>query len=236
MSTYETTLTAREAVAEGTMAFHFAKPAGFVFKPGQAIELILNGGGERMAHAFSLVCAPFERDLVVTTRMRDSAYKRTLKALPIGAAVHIDGPFGALTLHQDRARPAVFVAGGIGITPFVSMLRQATRDRLAQRLVLVYSNRRPEDSAFLAELQRLERENDHFRLVATMTEMAASKHQWHGETGFVDDSLLKRITGSLAAPIFYLVGPPAMVEAMRETLEGLGVVDTDIRSEAFYGY
>jgi ferredoxin-NADP reductase len=236
MSTYETTLTAREAVAEGTMAFHFAKPAGFVFKPAQAIELILNGGGERMAHAFSLVCAPFERDLVVTTRMRDSAYKRTLKALPIGAAVHIDGPFGALTLHQDRARPAVFVAGGIGITPFVSMLRQATRDRLAQRLVLVYSNRRPEDSAFLAELQRLERENDHFRLVATMTEMAASKHQWHGETGFVDDSLLKRITGSLAAPIFYLVGPPAMVEAMRETLEGLGVVDTDIRSEAFYGY
>jgi len=88
--------------------------------------------------------------------MRDSAFKRTFKSVRIGAPVQLEGPFGSLTLHNNRARPAVFIAGGIGITPFMSILRQAAKDQLHQRLLLLYSNRRPEDAAFLAELQRLE--------------------------------------------------------------------------------
>jgi ferredoxin-NADP reductase len=122
-------LASKVAVADGTMAFHFAKPPGFTFKPGQAIDVVLGDprGGDRR-HTFSLVSAPFEDELVVATRMRDSPFKRALGELEDGGAARLDGPFGSLTLHNDRSRAAVFIAGGIGITPFMSMLRQAAHD------------------------------------------------------------------------------------------------------------
>jgi len=240
MSACETRLEGREEIAEGTMAFHFAKPRDFSFKPGQAIDIILgypSGPDAPSArHTFSIVSAPFEGELVVATRMRDSAFKRTLKSLAIGAPIKLDGPFGSLTLHGKQARPAVLIAGGIGITPFISMLRQAAHDQLPQRLLLLYSNRRPEDAAFLAELQQLERQNKAFRLVATMTQMGKSTWPWAGQTGVIDEALVKQVVGELSQPIYYLAGPPAMVEAMRQTLNFAGADDDDIRGEEFFGY
>lgn len=239
MPTYPVKLAGGEQVAEGTMAFRFEKPAGFSFKPGQAIALELidpPAGDGQSRRTFSLVSAPFESTLAVATRMRDSAFKRALKALPAGGAIKLQGPFGDMTLHEDRARPAVFIAGGIGITPFMSISRQAAKDQLPQRLLLLYSNRRPEDAAFLAELQQLEQENKNFRLVATMTEMSKSARKWDGETSFVNADLVKRVVGDLAAPIYYVVGPPAMVEAMQEVLSRAGVAEDNIRTEEFYGY
>ena len=238
MSVYEANLKGHLAVAEGTMAFRFSKPDGFVFKAGQAIRLeLIDPPAEagQSSRTLSLVSAPFEQELVVATRMRDSAFKRALKALPDGASIRIDGPFGDLTL-GDTERPAVFIAGGIGITPFMSMLRQAAEDRSPQHLFLAYSNRRPEDSAFLDELQGLDRQNNHFHLMATMTDMSKSARKWSGETGFVDADMLKRFVGDLAAPIYYIVGPPAMVEAMQRTLGGAGIAEDKIRTEEFYGY
>ena len=104
-----------------------------------------------------MVSPPFEDRLMVATRMRDSAFKRALKRIPLGTTVKIDGPSGSLTLHKNSSKPAVFLAGGIGITPFLSIVRQAAKDKLPHRLHLFYSNRRPEDAPFLdtpTELQR----------------------------------------------------------------------------------
>ena len=168
--------------------------------------------------------------------MRDSAFKRALKSLPIGAPAQLDGPFGSLTLHNNRARPAVFIAGGIGITPFMSILRQAARDQLPHALLLLYSNRRPEDAAFLSELQELERQNKRFRLIATMTQMNKSGQPWDGETHMIDEELVKKVSRDLSAPIYYVARPPAMIEAVRQTLNRAGVDDDHIRSEDFLGY
>lgn len=238
MPSYQVKLAGREQLAEGTLAFRFEKPAGFSFKAGQAVVLELldppPGEGQKR-RTFSLVSAPFENALVIATRMRDTAFKRALKALPDGASMRLVGPIGQFTL-ADAARPAVFIAGGIGITPFMSMLRQAARDHSPRRLLLLYSNRRPEDAAFLGELQELERQNGNFRLFATMTDMSNSARKWDGETGFVNADLIKRCVGELIAPVYYVVGPPAMVVAMQETLRGAGVSEDDIRSEEFYGY
>lgn len=118
----------------------------------------------------------------------------------------------------------------------MSILRQAANDKPSQRLLLLYSNRRPEDAAFLAELQQLEPLNKNFRLVATMTEMSQSNRSWEGETRMIDEDLVKGVVGELAAPIYYLAGPPAMVEAVRKTLNHAGIDDDDIRSEEFFGY
>jgi ferredoxin-NADP reductase len=240
MTTMPVHLQRREEVASDTMAFHFDKPAGFDFKPGQAIDLVLAdpslSATDSARHAFSIVSAPHERELVVATRMRDSAFKNALSRLPIGGAAEVDGPFGSLTLHNKRDRAAVLVAGGIGITPFMSMLRHAAHIAPQQRLVLLYANRRPEDSAFLSELQRLEGENHHFRLVATMTRMRQSRLPWTGETGAIDEALLKRIGAELPDPIYYVAGPPAMVGGLQAALERAGVDSDDVRSEEFHGY
>lgn len=240
MTTHEVKLTRRDEIAAGTMAFHFEKPAGFSFRPGQAVDIVLlnRSGGDAHSprHTFSLVSAPFQDELTVATRMRDSEFKRALRALPIGSPAGVQGPFGSLTLHNDRARPAVLIAGGIGITPFMSILRQAARDQLSQRLVLLYSNRRPEDASFLAELQQLEAQNGNFRMIATMTEMSGSGRPWEGRTGLIDEALVKRVARELAAPIYYLTGPPSMVEGVRQTLGRAGINDDDMRSEEFFGY
>src|SRR5713226_4812609 len=125
MAAFESQLTGREEVAEGTMAFHFSKPAGFDFKAGQSMTVALVDPPETDAKGnrrnFSIVSAPFERDLMIATRMRDTAYKRVLKTMPIGTKLQLRGPGGMFALENDQ-RSAVFLAGGIGITPFVSML------------------------------------------------------------------------------------------------------------------
>jgi ferredoxin-NADP reductase len=240
MTIHQVTINGREQIADGTMAFHFARPADFTFKPGQAVDIVVDdpaAGNEASArHTFSLVSAPFENELVIATRMRDSPFKRALKSLSAGSHVQMEGPFGSLTLHNNRSRPAVLIAGGIGITPFMSILRQATNDQLAQQLVLLYSNRRPEDAAFLAELYELERRNKNFRLIATMTQMDESSRQWAGETRLIDEDLLRQIGRDLSLPIYYVAGPPAMIEAVRQALNRAGVDDDDIRSEEFFGY
>ncbi|WP_404301693.1 ferredoxin--NADP reductase [Alicycliphilus denitrificans] len=238
MATYTVRLLAKEPVAQGTMAFHLEKPAGFEFRAGQAFEVILPGGaeGEDGRHAFSIVSAPHEGELVFATRMRDSKFKRALGALPLGASLDIDGPFGSLILHKKAERPGVLIAGGIGITPFMSMLRSAAEQRREQILVLLYSNRRPEDTAFLAELQALARRHPGLRLMATMTDMAHSTQAWDGATGYIDSAFVRRALQGLAAPIFYVSGPPALVEAMRNALEQAGVDEDDVRSEEFFGY
>lgn len=240
MTVYATRLTALEPVAERTMALHIEKPAGFEFRAGQACDVILKGvkgaDGQEARHAFSIVTAPHENELMFATRMRDSAYKNALGALKAGAAIDIDGPFGSLTLHKNPARAGVFIAGGIGITPFMSMIRAAAHAQSPQQLALLYSNRRPEDAAFLGELQDTAARFSAFRLCATMTDMAHSSRAWAGGTGVIDGAFIKASVAGLNAPVFYIAGPSPMVEAMRKTLVGAGYDEDDVRSEEFFGY
>jgi ferredoxin-NADP reductase len=168
--------------------------------------------------------------------MRDSAFKRVLKSMPLGTAVKIDAPTGSLTLHKNPSKPAVFLAGGIGITPFLSILRQAAQDKLPHQLYLFYSNRRPEEAPFLDMLSELQTANSNFRFVPTMTQMEKSHRQWTGETGPIDSQMLVKNIPSLRVPIYYIAGPPAMVAAMRQMLVTAGVDEDDIRTEEFSGY
>jgi len=229
-----------EEVAEGTMAFHFEKPAGFEYKAGQFIRLTLldppETDAEGNARTFTLASAPSEEDLMVATRMRDSAFKRVLKEMPLGTAVEVRGPFGALTLRDDESRPAVFLAGGIGVTPFRSMSIQAAKVGLRRRIFLFYSNRRPEDAAFLEELQQLESKNSNYEFIPTMTRPEQFKQAWRGETGYIDREKLARFIDDMKAPIYYAAGPPTMVDAIEKVLVDAGVDGDDIRAEKFKGY
>ncbi len=234
------TYTGKEQVAEGTMLFRFQKPDGFAYKAGQSIDLAIPNmtatdprGNMR---PFTLSSAPHESDLYVTTRMTGSPFKETLAGMEPGAALEIEGPFGDLTLHENVSRPAVFLAGGIGVTPFHSMALDAAHRALPHSIVLFYSNRRPEDAPFLSELLALEKQNQNFTLVATMTEMEKSSQAWEGERGYVTIEMIDRHVSRANNPLFYIAGPAAMVAAMRAELNGAGVSGDDIRTEEFTGY
>jgi ferredoxin-NADP reductase len=240
MTAHNVKLKKRQEIAEGTMAFHFEKPEGFQFRAGQFLNLRLleppETDAEGNQRSFSIASAPDEDELMVATRMRDTAFKRVLKEMLLESEVKMAGPFGAFTLHRAGSRPAVFLTGGIGVTPFRSIVVQATQDKLPHRLFFFYSNRKPEDAAFLDELQQLEAENPNYKLIATMTQIEKSKRAWDGKTGYIDREMLTEIIPDLHAPIYYSAGPPGMVTAMRKMLEDSGVNDDDIRTEDFTGY
>lgn len=232
-------LVSRQMVAEGTVAFRLERPSGWTFQAGQFLDMTLIAPSETDAEgdtrAFSIASAPHEETLMVATRLRDTAFKRVLMKMPLGAPVKIAGPSGDLTLDHNVKRPAVFLAGGIGITPFRSMVFGAAKDRLPQRMYLFYSNRRPEDTPFLEELQALEKTNPNYKLIASMTKMEKSQRPWQGETGLIDRAMLARHVKD-PVPIYYIAGPPGMVQGLRTMIRDNGVADLDIRAEEFAGY
>ena len=241
MIDYESTLIGRTEVAENTMAFQFEKPNNFVFKAGQYIDVTLSGSqlqfgpADRLTHTFSIASSPCDQDLVVTTRMRSSIFKRAISSLPIGTRARIEGPMGSFSLHNNTAKPAVFLAGGIGIAPFLSMLTHATREKLGHRIVLFYANRYLEDAAFIDTLWELERANPRFRFVPTLTR-EAMKSGWKGKTGYISAEMILTYVGVLQGPIYYIAGPPTMVAATRRILVEAVVDEDDIRTEEFGGY
>lgn len=230
----------REDIAEGTKAFYFSRPPGFEFRAGQAIDLTLidppETDAEGNVRTFTIASAPFEDHLMVATRMRNTAFKRVLGKAAEGLELKMDGPSGSFNLHKNAAKPAVFLAGGIGITPFVSIVRQAATDGLSRLLYLFYSNRRPEDSAFLNLFGDASTAVSGLRFIPTMTDMDKSHTPWSGERGFIDRAMLLRHIPGLQGPIYYLAGPPAMVTAMRGMLASAEVDEDDIRTEEFSGY
>lgn len=240
---YETHLLRREAIAEGTMAFYFERPEGFAYRAGQRVMLSLVDAKEfdgfGSTRTFTLASSPHEPELMIATRMRDTAFKRTLKTAPPGLRLRLGEAEGEMTLHEDAGRPAVFIAGGIGVTPFRAMLRHAAHEGLPHRLWLFFSNRRPADAPFLAELRELERDNPRYRFVPTVTDPAAAGSAWQGETGAINAALLERHLGRLsgpAAPLYYVAGPQGMVISMENLLGDLGVPEDDVLDERFYGY
>src|SRR5262245_57530065 len=240
MAIHKVKLVERAHVAEGTMAFYFETPPDFQFKAGQFVRVTLieptETDAEGNARTFSLASAPAEDRLMVATRLRDTAFKRVLRAIPLGAEVNLAGPYGNLVLHEDAAQPAVFLTGGIGITPFRSIIVQAAEDKLPQRIFLFYSNRRPEDAAFLKEIEDTQVINPNFRFIATMTDAGKSEQPWHGETGHINTEMLSRYVDDLNTPMYSIVGPPRMVEAMKNLLNEAGVSSDNVRAEQFAGY
>jgi ferredoxin-NADP reductase len=240
MRNCRTILKRRDNLCAGTTGLYFEKPDGFAFKPGQFANFTLDSpiaydpGGS--ARTLSIASAPNEKDLMVAMRMRDTGFKRAAGALPIGSPFLIEGPYGNLILHKDIARPAVFLAGGIGITPFRSMIRHATEVGSAHRISLFYSFRRLEEAAFLKELQEVQELNSRFKFIPTITHPDGVPHHWRGELGHITEQMLTKWLPDFQVPIFYIAGPPGMVASMRQMLCEADVSDDDIRAEEFAGY
>jgi ferredoxin-NADP reductase len=229
----------KREVAKGTLLVLFDLLGQEVdFRPGQYfwVELVDPPYDDEKGprRHITVVTSPTERGVLgLCTRLRDSAFKRSLAELPVGADVDVEEPKGTFVLPEETDRQYVFVAGGIGITVFRSMLRYITDEQLPHRVTLVYSNRDRESTPFLDELSQIEADNPNIRLVLTMTE----DPEWTGESRRVGADVLRDHLGDDLASYTYLVaGPPAMVDAVVETLEGEGIPEEQVRADRFSGY
>lgn len=237
---YPSKLLGRIDVAKSTTAFQLEKPHNFAFRAGQSIDLSLvdlaQDSPHRLTQTFSIASDPSDEEIMVATRMRDTTFKRRLSQLPIGTEIRIEGPMGSFTLHNNTARPAVLLAGGVGIAPFLSIVSHARKKGLHHRIILFYANRFLEDTAFIDALWKLERANPRFSFVPTLTRPTGDGAEWKGETGHISPEMLHRHVGRLHDPIFYIAGPPTMVAAARRTLVEAAVDEDDIRTKEFAGY
>lgn len=240
MAKTKTTFIKSETIAEGTMAFYFKKPENFTQIAGQYIDITLINPPETDAEGdtrtFSLITTPSNEHIGIATRMRDTAFKRNLKGMTPGTEIEISGPMGSFTLHENSSKPAVFLSGGIGITPFHSIILDAADKQLQHKIYLFYSNRRPEDTAFYDDLLAAEKNNSNFKFIPTMTEMSKSAKTWTGEEGYITKEMIERHVPDLSNAIYYIAGPETMVYAMREMLTDSGVSRDDIKTEEFAGY
>lgn len=231
------TVAEKREVAKGTLLVLFSVDEYPEYRPGNYfwVELPERGREDEkgLRRHISLVTSPTERGVVgLATRIRDTAFKQTLAELEVGDEVEVEEPKGSFLLPEDTSAEYVFVAGGIGITVFRSMLRYIADEGLPYRVTLVYSNRDRESSAFLDELEELEQRIEGLRVVLTMTD----DDGWEGETRRIDAELLRERVGELADKQFLLAGPPVMVEAVAEALAEAGVPDDRILAGKFSGY
>lgn len=228
----------RQEVARGTIVFIFEKPEGLTFTPGQYAGFTLINPTETDAagitRRFSLLHTPDENYISFATRIQSSAYKRVLNSLPTGSEIKFAGPTGNFVLHDDLSVPAVFIAGGIGITPFYCMIKHATRHNIARDMILFYGNNTPTDAAFISELQEMQQQNPRFKMVATMANVNGG--DWNGETGFITHTMIKKHISDINAPMYYICGSPAMVTTLQETLAEMGIDEDRIKVEDFPGY
>jgi ferredoxin-NADP reductase len=235
MAEYQMTLMDRQRIARDTMAFWFdTNGAQYDFRAGQHADFVFGSDSDN-SRTFSLASSPVGKEpIMIAMRMRKTAFKSALKAAALGTKFVVSRPRGCFTLHRDIARPAVFLAGGIGITPIRSILQSATQERLPHKLYLFYSNREADDAAFIEDLQGMAAQNPNFILVPTVT--GHKTLAWPYEKGHISREMLTRYLLGLNGPIYYIAGPSGMVTAMTGLLNALGVSDDHMKTEEFGDY
>jgi len=221
------------------MTFRFStRGTDFRYRSNQAIRLVLPNVQDPWgpARSFSLSSSPTENEWIeVTAKMTGSPFKEGLRTLRPGNRAWVIGPLG--DLFYDPTRPSVFIAGGIGITPFRGMIRYAADTGASSPIHLLYSARVPEEFAFANELDGISRSRPSIQIRYTVTRPGDSATVWKGRTGRIDETLIREALEGLDHPKVYVVGLPTMAQEILGTLrDRLQFSEDDLEYEYFRGY
>ncbi|HSF51306.1 MAG TPA: Rieske 2Fe-2S domain-containing protein [Nitrososphaeraceae archaeon] len=203
---------------------------------------------------FTISSSPTENFIMFSTRIRDSPYKKRLSTLEKGTKVKVRGPEGKFVLHQDYTNPVVFLSGGIGVTPFRSMIKYATDMKLPVKIIMFDSNRNRNNILFKKEFDQWASLNRNLKIIYTISDnkdqndkqssLSSSSSRtatddWKGEYGRINKAMILKYvdTNILNNSIFYICGPPSMLKAMQILLqEDLEIPKERIKIEEFTGY
>ncbi len=220
--------------------FWFEPAREFSYRPGQFLEWSLAHphadlrGSRRF---FTISSAPEEGHILLTTRFSDpsSSFKKALRELKVGDEIVASNVEGEFVLPKDQNKKLVFIAGGIGITPFRSIVKHLIANKEKRDMVLLYSNRTAEDIVFKDIFQEAERNNG-LRAIYALTEEDKIPSDWRGEKGFINENLINRQIPDFEDRIFYVSGPEPMVKAFEKMLKQMGVASKNIKRDYFPGY
>lgn len=228
----------RQTIADGTILIELdLRGQEYDFAPGQYFfltlpELLYEDAKGPMRH-FTIVNSPSQKGILqFATRLTDTGYKKTLNEIALGTEVEISSVLGIFGIPKDNLKPIVMIAGGIGITPFVSMLREMHEKEGEHNIRLLYSNKLKKQTAFLDELQRMDLADSNMNLILTLTD----DPNWAGETRLINGEFIRDYVPDYNDCLFMISGPPAMVESVYNQLMGLGLSNLDIKTESFTGY
>ncbi len=232
--------------AKGTKSFFWESDKPITFLPGQYLYYTLPKlafpDPKGSTRHFTISSSPTDGPVLrLTTRIREeSGFKKTLDALPIGTEIEGEGPSGTFIFDENESGVHIFIAGGIGITPFRCMLKYVADKKLSNPVYLIYSNSIPEEIAFRAELEELASAHPNIKVAMTVTKPEESTEKWTGLTGRIDDVMIKKLLEEwkleIAGCTFWLCGPPLMIDAMEQVLGKLNISSGKVHSEKFTGY
>lgn len=218
-------------------SFRFKIKEDVDFKPGQFFFVTIKIDGVERTKHFSFSNSPTEKGYVeFTKRITDSEFSKALNRLKIGDWARLKMPYGSFTFEGEYEKIA-FLSGGIGITPIRSICKFATDSMLPTDMVLLYGNNREEDIIFRQDLDNMQSVNKNLSIVYTLTSSDIDRKIWKGRTGYIDDTMIKEEMPDYTERIFYICGPPRMVESLINILRNkLGVQQDKIKIENFSGY
>lgn len=215
--------------------FRFEMEEDIPFKPGQYLVLTLKVNGKEVSKAFSISSSPTERGYVeFTKKLSSSDFSRALADLKIGETYPLRLPMGKFTFEGEFPKVA-FLSGGIGVTPIRSIFKNATDKCLENSMVLLYSSRTPEYLIFKNDFTLMQKTNKNLHIVYTLTNC---NEKIEGcRIGYIDDELVRAEIPDYRERVFFICGPPVMVDAMRQMLlTKLSLPETQLRTEDFIGY
>ncbi|XHH09477.1 MAG: FAD-binding oxidoreductase [Candidatus Bathyarchaeia archaeon] len=230
---YETTITEIVPRTHDTSSFRFPKPTEFNYKPGQFFFVTIKQNGKELNKHFSFSTSPTQTSYIeFTKKFTDHEYSVALKAAKVGDWARIDGPYGKFTFEGEYPKIGL-LCGGIGITPFMSIIKNATDKNLNSKITLFYGCRTEEDIAFKGELEELEKINSNLKVHVVLNQASP---EWKGATGFITVEMVQKELPDFKDTMFYACGPPPMVKAMEGLVEKLGLPKEQLKLELFTGY
>jgi glycine betaine catabolism B len=214
-------------------SYRFGRPAELSYKPGQYMLVTVKSGNRELMHPFSFSSSPTEKGYIeFTKKFTPNEYSVVLKTLKLGDLVRIDAPYGKFTFEGESPKIAL-LTGGIGITPFRSIMRYCTDKQLGTSIVLLYGCRAPSEIAFRSEMEEMQRQNKNLKVVLTVNE---SNGAWKGPVGNITAELVKKEIPDYKERVFFACGPPGMVQAMTNLIKELDLPETNLRLESFVGH
>jgi ferredoxin-NADP reductase len=233
------TVLEKRQIGSGIVEFIFTQGKTFSFSAGQYMEWTLphpktDSRGNR--RYFTIASSPTEKNLRLGIRFypNGSSFKKAMMAMQQNHRIVGGQISGDFILPKDKKQKLAFIAGGIGVTPFRSMLKYLTDKSETRPVVMFYANKRAEEIVYVDVFNQAQKQIG-VKMVYTLTEKTSVPSDWKGRVGRIDAQMIKEEMPDFLERIFYLSGPHAMVVSYEEVLHSVGIPEKQIKKDFFPG-